>query len=262
MKGQNKKVFKMNCLRRIARHDDQEFSNQSIINVIEKFVKTVNLMEETILIPSRLMDRQVGDESDPTTQQKQPHNRKRKETVRDQLVNTDLFNLYNMLHNVKLDLLWSRNTHEESPEPTEEELPEQTYNTATTTTVTANVTKIANNKPAEKSQQSETVNKETQKDVVSRTATPEIKGHNRRPSTVSVSSSNSASSTISDSDSEISNENDSGIESENQADKDKTMEISRQFRSNLIGLYKSLEQMTEAASYLTARYQSDMGTTC
>lgn len=47
-----------NCLRRII-HDDQEFSNQSIITVIERFVKTVNLMEETILIPSRLMDRQV-----------------------------------------------------------------------------------------------------------------------------------------------------------------------------------------------------------
>lgn len=47
-----------NCLRRII-HDDQEFSNQSIINVIERFVKTVNLMEDTILIPSRLMDRQV-----------------------------------------------------------------------------------------------------------------------------------------------------------------------------------------------------------
>lgn len=47
-----------NCLRRII-HDDQEFSNQSIINVIERFVKSVNLMEETILIPSRLMDRQV-----------------------------------------------------------------------------------------------------------------------------------------------------------------------------------------------------------
>lgn len=49
-----------NCLRRIM-HDDQEFSNQSIMYAIEKFVKTVNSMEETILIPSRLMDRQVNE---------------------------------------------------------------------------------------------------------------------------------------------------------------------------------------------------------
>lgn len=48
-----------NSLRRIARHDDQEFSKESIINVMEKFVKTVNAMDETILVPCRLMDRQV-----------------------------------------------------------------------------------------------------------------------------------------------------------------------------------------------------------
>lgn len=54
-----------NCLRRII-HDDQDFSNQSIINVIERFVKTVNLMEETILIPSRLMDRQVNNDVNDT----------------------------------------------------------------------------------------------------------------------------------------------------------------------------------------------------
>lgn len=47
-------------MRRIARHDDQEFSNQSILNSMEKFVHTVNSMNETILVPSRLMDRQVG----------------------------------------------------------------------------------------------------------------------------------------------------------------------------------------------------------
>lgn len=49
-----------NKLRRIARHDDQEFSNQSILNSMEKFVQTVNAMDETILVPSRLMDRQVS----------------------------------------------------------------------------------------------------------------------------------------------------------------------------------------------------------
>jgi len=49
-----------NCLRRIARHDEQQFSKDSIVNVMEKFVKTVNIMDDTILVPCRLMDRQVG----------------------------------------------------------------------------------------------------------------------------------------------------------------------------------------------------------
>uniref|UniRef100_A0A1B0DJD1 Uncharacterized protein n=1 Tax=Phlebotomus papatasi TaxID=29031 RepID=A0A1B0DJD1_PHLPP len=85
-----------------------------------------------------------------------------------------------------------------------------------------------------------------------------VKGHVRRPSTISMSSSNSVS-TLSDSESEISNENDSGIESERRRDLDKSQELAKQFRTHLLGLYRSLEQMTEAANYLTARYQSDVG---
>lgn len=85
-----------------------------------------------------------------------------------------------------------------------------------------------------------------------------VKGHIRRPSTVSMTSSNSTS-TLSDSESEISNENDSGIESENNQENDKSNELSRTFRSHLNGLHRCLEQMTEAANYLSTRYQSDVG---
>lgn len=208
----------------------------------------------------------MGDESDPT-QQKQAHSRKRKESIRDQLVNTDLFNLYTMLHNLKLDLLWSRNGPDpDTPEPTEDELPEQNYETSapsSSTSTTAPTPSSKSQLPASPITQQETSNESaTQKEAASSrtTASTETKGHIRRPSTVSVSSSNSTASTISDSDSEVSsNENDSGIESENHPEKDKCLEISRQFKSNLVTLYKSLEQMTEAGNYLIARYQSDIG---
>lgn len=53
-------VYYRNCLRRIARNDDHEFSRESIVNLMEKFVKTVNVMDETILVPCRLMDRSVS----------------------------------------------------------------------------------------------------------------------------------------------------------------------------------------------------------
>lgn len=49
-----------NSLRRIATNDDTEFSRESIVNLMEKFVKTVNVMDETILVPCRLMDRTVS----------------------------------------------------------------------------------------------------------------------------------------------------------------------------------------------------------
>jgi hypothetical protein len=237
-----------NCLRRII-NDDQEFSNQSIINVIERFVKSVNLMEETILIPSRLMDRQVGDESDSVQTQKtsEHHHRhhhshnKKKSGVRDNLANQDLFNLYTMLNSVKVDLLWGRNEGKED-ETTEVELREQNYDTVEV----APATEI---KPVEAPTPAPPASTESQS-----------KGHVRRPSTVSVASSNSSTSTISDSESEVSsNENDSGIESEGQQNKDKSLDYAKQFRTHLLGLYNSLEQMTDAATYLTTRYQSDIG---
>lgn len=161
--------------------------------------------------------------------------------MRDHLVNTDLFNLYNMLNSVKVDLLWGRNGQEESSETTEVELREQNYDTVEVVAVESKAAEVP--VPAPQA-----------------TSSPETKGHVRRPSTVSVASSNSSASTISDSESEVSsNENDSGIESENQKDKNKSLEVSNQFRTHLLGLYNSLEQMTEAANYLTTRYQSDIG---
>lgn len=156
--------------------------------------------------------------------------------MRDHLVNTDLFNLYSMLNSVKVDLLWGRNGQEET-DTTEVELREQNYDTVEAAPVT-----------------------EPKAVEVPATAAQETKGHVRRPSTVSVASSNSSTSTISDSESEVSsNENDSGIESEGQKNKDKSLDVSKQFRTHLLGLYQSLEQMTEAANYLTTRYQIDIG---
>ncbi|XP_055706751.1 uncharacterized protein LOC129803900 isoform X1 [Phlebotomus papatasi] len=226
-----------NCLRRIARHDDQEFSNQSIINVMEKFVKTVNAMDETILVPSRLMDRQVGDSTDtvPVSPKNFHHGHsksKKRDTVREYLNSADLLKLYNMLNLVKNDLLWARND-------TTEEAVKQEKSTGELST------NLVKEEQASKSG-------ETKEEVAT------VKGHVRRPSTISMSSSNSVS-TLSDSESEISNENDSGIESERRRDLDKSQELAKQFRTHLLGLYRSLEQMTEAANYLTARYQSDVG---
>ncbi|XP_021698384.1 uncharacterized protein LOC5568876 [Aedes aegypti] len=240
-----------NCLRRIARHDDQEFSNQSILNAMEKFVKTVNAMDETILVPCRLMDRKVGDSTDtmPVEQQQQKqhcHHGKRtgKASVRDVLNTSDLFKLYNMLNVVKVDLLWGRQDADEGVE-----------SPVGSTTETSDVR--YKQKSASPAPEQQTQNMSSGSSSASESGSS-IKGHIRRPSTASMASSNSGS-TLSDSESEISAENDSGIESESNVDQDKSTEMAKQFRTHLLGLYRSLEQMTEAANYLTARYQSDVG---
>ena len=203
------------CLRRIARHDDTEFSNQSVINVMEKFVKSVNTMDETILVPCRLMDLKVGDEHDPTHSH---HNAKTKSDINVTLNSTDLFNLYNMLKSVKGDLLWGQ-----------EQTGSEEYSSP------------ANN----------TVPQTTNSHLV-------VKGHVRRPSTVSVASTNSTASSISDNESDVGIENDSGIEEPSQVD-DRTLQVAKNFRRHLVGITNSLKQLTEAANYLTDRYQHGIG---
>ncbi|XP_018573127.1 mid1-interacting protein 1-like [Anoplophora glabripennis] len=202
-----------NCLRRIARNDDTEFSHQSILNVMEKFVKTVNQMDETILVPCRLMDQKVGDEHDPAcirySKIKPP------QSVHELFSSTDLFEIYNMLNGVKDGLLWGQTQDQQG-----------TVSTVPKMILTTSLTK----------------------------------GHFRRPSTVSVTSTNSSSSTMSDTDSESgSNENDSGIEEPSVQEEGKVDRVAHNFRTHLHGLTSSLRQMTEAAQYLTWRYQYDIG---
>lgn len=152
---------------------------------------------------------------------------KKKKTVHEALNSADLFNLYNMLNALKTDFLWTDNLAEEE----------------------------------------DCKNYPNSEDSISSTSLPlssaTTKGHQRTPSLASMTSTNSVSN-LSDSDSEISNENDSGIESENGGTKkrlntDKSTELARQCRKHLSGLYGCLEQMTDAANYLTDRYQNEIG---
>ncbi|XP_017045122.1 dentin sialophosphoprotein [Drosophila ficusphila] len=263
-----------NCLRRIARHDEQQFSKDSIVNVMEKFVKTVNIMDDTILVPCRLMDRQIGDSTDiiPATGKDSTANQltlsssahgKRgaahSKNVHDFLSASELFNLYNMLNSLKKDLLWTANQEDDEQQHPHQEL-SGTPSSASSCNPTESKTESSSGSP-------------------NTAASGSAKGHVRRTSTASMMSTNSVSN-MSDSDSDISQENDSGLESDgNKSDNaqssdgsdivdvakskqgsgDKATELAQRCRRHLNGLYQCLEQMTEAANYLTARYQSDIG---
>ncbi|XP_022224590.2 dentin sialophosphoprotein [Drosophila obscura] len=260
-----------NCLRRIARHDEQQFSKDSIVNVMEKFVKTVSIMDDTILVPCRLMDRQIGDSTDiipasgkdttanQLTQSSSAQGKRgaaHSKNVHDFLSASELFNLYSMLNALKKDLLWTAN--QEDDEAVEIESHQQQQRNAS---------------PVSNTSESKTES--------ATSTSSSIKGHVRRTSTASMMSTTSVSN-MSDSDSDISQENDSGLESDGnksdhaqssdgsdivddachkskQASGDKATELAQRCRRHLNGLYQCLEQMTEAANYLTARYQSDIG---
>lgn len=60
-------------------------------------------MDDTILVPCRLMDMKVGDEQDPAGPKQ---NSMSKHDINNTLNSADLLDLYNMLHSIKADLLW------------------------------------------------------------------------------------------------------------------------------------------------------------
>ncbi|KAH8320701.1 hypothetical protein KR067_007260 [Drosophila pandora] len=240
---------------------------------MEKFVKTVNIMDDTILVPCRLMDRQIGDSTDiipasgkdstanQLTQSSSAQGKRgavHSKNVHEFLSASELFNLYNMLNSLKKDLLWTANQEDEDHPQLQTQKQTQIQPSA-----------IPN--PSESKTDSST--------TPATTTGAHVKGHVRRTSTASMMSTNSVSN-MSDSDSDISQENDSGLESDGnksdnaqssdgsdivdvakskQASGDKATELAQRCRRHLNGLYECLEQMTEAANYLTARYQSDIG---
>jgi Thyroid hormone-inducible hepatic protein Spot 14 len=173
--------------------------------------------------------------------------KKRNATIRERLHASDLYTLYTTLNSVKVDLLWGRNDEGREAADEDEQKPTADVSTDVDTSVS---TECADSSA-----------------LSVKSASGSEKGHTRRPSNVSMSSSNSTS-TLSDSESDMSAENDSGVESEDkkraasaeeQKRKDKSALLAKQFRSHLIGLYRNLDQMTEAANYLMQRYQSDFG---
>lgn len=205
-----------NHLRRIASHKETEFSNQSIMKAIETFVEAVQEMDQTILVPSRLMDMQVGDDRDACSLQVARRN------DCESIDKTNLHTLYNLVNCVKKELLWS-STESRLDTEAREAMRMQPYTV---------------------------------------TSTPSHKGHMRRPSTASMASTNSSASTLSDTDSEAGLENDSGVEGETDSIKPSyTQTVEDSFRRHLYGLQRCLEQMTEAAGYLTKRYQNEVGGT-
>ncbi|XP_011193910.1 uncharacterized protein LOC105219459 [Zeugodacus cucurbitae] len=302
-----------NCLRRIARHDEPQFSKDSIVNVMERFVKTVKVMDDTILVPCLLMDRQVGDSTDiipapgknstanqHTIQHSAAHGKRsgaHSKNVHEFLSSSELFNLYNMLNALKTDLLWTGKDDSEddehvlSDEQRTTDVDNLLYSRYDTKTSDAVSVTSSTEAVSAISRSATATNMNATATAIAPTATAvSTKGHNRCPSTASVASivSTTSAGNLSDSESEISNENDSGMESEghksdNQpsstesvsgsddtdsraaavasstANADKATELAKRCRRHLNGLYQCLEQMTEAAHYLTVRYQSDIG---
>lgn len=73
----------------------EERSQQSLLSAMNKFVQAVNLMDETVMIPSRLRDMSVPEKVNETTAVVPAHMN----------MNADLHSFYQMLNAIKTELV-------------------------------------------------------------------------------------------------------------------------------------------------------------
>jgi len=195
----------------------------SLLSSIEKFVHTVDDMNETILVPCRLMDMKfdqpgssgpldaIGNGGDGSVAESK--------RLLQNLNGVDFFQFYSMLNTVKNELMWGNKSFA------------GTATTTTSATPTVNGHQGGMGPPAQ-------------------SQSTEVKGHVRRPSTVSTTSSASTS------DTEISELNeDSGVE----AEEEYSQHMADSFHRHLSGLQQCLRDLTLTADYVTTRYNTDVG---
>merc|ERR1712071_655435 len=99
-----------------------EFSQQSVVFAMERFSRAVANMDDTVMVPCKLMDVPVG--SDPELDQRVP--RRSRAMIRD-MQSADLHSLYSMLNSLKNELIWT------SPSTS---TPSSTTSTTSTTSIT------------------------------------------------------------------------------------------------------------------------------
>lgn len=201
-----------NSRRKMSRWDqsEQNRSHGSLLSTMERFVQTVDDMNETILVPCRLMDMKFDQQSQQTeltvSGLSGSGNGVESKRLMQNLNGVDLFQFYSVLNSVRNDLMWGQ-TDKSSGQINGSVQPPQSQ-------------------PAE------------------------VKGHARRPSTVSTASSASAS------DIEFSELNeDSGVEGEEEY----SQHMADSFRHHLSGLQQCLRDLSIAADYVTTRYNTDLG---
>ena len=100
-------VYRNSTLRKTMSFDNSvsEFSQQSVVFAMERFARAVANMDETVMVPCKLMDVPVG--SDPELDQRVP--RRSRAMIRDMQA-ADLHSLYSMLNNLKSELIWGPKT--------------------------------------------------------------------------------------------------------------------------------------------------------
>lgn len=207
---------------RMTKHDElSDFSSQSILCAMDRFVKAVNNMNETVMVPCRLLDMDVEGKA---TSEKVPALLRRGGSP---------YSFYSVLNSVKNDLIWGPTSNDE----------DDNDNSSSTT----NNTRWSD--PVVSSASSTTSN----------SSSGHVKGHMRRQSTLSmISMSSNASDGESEGGCDGSEGGDSGVEAEDMTAELTTAAVTNNLRTHLLGLHTCLSNLTDTAAFITERYQEEV----
>lgn len=198
-----------------------DFSSLSVISSVEKFVRTVDAMNETVMVPSRLLNVEIPSKCD---------------NVPSLLKSTsaDPYTFYTVLNNARNSLVWGLSENDDNANNEENE------------------PRFINDNSAWFVQTSE--GKNTSNTSSDTSAKGHTKGHARKISSVS---SGSVASCLSEQESErLSEAGDSGVESEEAVEQ--LGDVTESLRTHLSGLQQCLCRLTETALYITDKYQEEV----
>lgn len=221
-------------MRKLGSRDENGVSKQSILSAMDRFVNAVDNMNETIMVPSRLMDMSVcddngGDASITTTTTPPPS------PPSDRRI--DLFAFYSMLNAAKNELVWGPGSRADIG---------NTGSTSGSHRQACSLSSMSSSMSLSSLGSSLNVT-QTQ---TTRSLPPTVNQRSsRRMSIVS-----SMSLSDSEADTESLSESDSGLEYD-----ERSSSAASNFRHHLNGLYQALQQLTGAADVLTGRYQDEVG---
>ena len=196
-----------------------EFSQQSVVFAMERFSRAVANMDDTVMVPCKLMDVPVG--SDPELDKRMP--RRSRAMIRDMQA-ADLHSVYSMLNSLKNELIWGARAENSTSGPAS--------GPAAGPATTQPMRPVMVRRPS--------VNSMTSMASVS------------SGTTYSDSDSESGLDHESTEDSGVEAERDPDGE-------ESVERMANQFRRHLLGLHQCLEHMADAAHYLTHRYQVEIG---
>ena len=201
-------------------------SQQSILSAMDRFVKSVNNMNSTVLVPSKLRDMELPGSKTGCIPPALT-------------TNTDLYSFFEMLNDARKELLWGPCTGVATT-PTSATLHRLSSQNSTTSSVNGRLTPRDSMTPSS---------------CVIATTTSR-KTHERQRSEDSL---RSLGSTASSSDPDTDSEVDSLMtDRDNQLPDDHTSHLATAFRHHLQGLHTILHQLADSADYLSSRYQEEI----